>query len=193
MPVTQTIPLDSSPLAVLRTDHERTSLTVENKGLGLISLSRTNSDVVGPSVIHLATGAAVLTLTEPHLPLYLKAALGTSGLAEIITNTRLSIGGGLIQEDLNLNANDTNTVTPAMTLGSRSLVGFEIIGVSGTHNTHVFTLQVSPDNTTWYSTGTTLTNNGMVAGVTVAFPFARLKCSTAQGGASVVNSRMFAK
>ena len=48
-----------------------------------------------------------------------------------------------------LDANDTNSVTPSLDIKNNTEVAWSVLEKTGTHTTHVLTLQRSTDNTTY--------------------------------------------
>lgn len=94
----------------------------------------------------------------------------------------------------NLNLNSTSTVSDKIELKSLRSVGVHVVSVSGTHTTHVLTLQLSPDDgTTWCDTTTTVTGSGKYVSNNTCFAtHARVKCTTAEGAAAVCNVYLFA-
>lgn len=64
---------------------------------------------------------------------------------------------------------------------------FWIEGISGTHTTHVYTVQYSPDETYWVDSATTITGVGVVTFDCTNFRYIRVKCTTSEGAASTVD------
>ncbi len=95
-----------------------------------------------------------------------------------------------IQTTAALDANAASSTT-GLFIGGSTLVGFMISDDTGTHSTHVITLQVSQDGTTWSSTSTTVTGEG-AASAAVAFDWIRLLVTTLEGGASTVDIEIIA-
>ena len=95
---------------------------------------------------------------------------------------------------LGLDLNSTSTVSNIIELGSLRSVGVHVVSVSGTHTTHVLTLQLSPDGgANWVDTTTTVTGSGKYVSSNTCFAtHARVKCSTAQGAAAVCDVYIFA-
>jgi len=89
--------------------------------------------------------------------------------------------------------NSTSTVSESISAVCATAVSFTVTNTSGASNTHVVTLQGSTDNATWTNTATTLTGPGGNSITTIAYPFYRLKVTTAQGAASVSVLTLFAK
>lgn len=81
--------------------------------------------------------------------------------------------------------NDTATVTDSIdtTTAKDGVISFFVNGVSGSHGTHVVSLQYSADDSTWYSSTTnTVTGNGHIdARSPSAGRYVRLKVTTAEG------------
>ncbi len=142
-----------------------------------------------------ATGETVATdlIALVHYPVS-KLAHGADGAATLASGSApLPTGGAtLLQADAGLNANDTATVGTALALVGARRVGLQVDGATGTHATHVVTVQVSADGVTYHSTSSTVTGDG-AAELETAFPYARAKVTTAEGGASTVNVNLVAK
>ena len=86
-----------------------------------------------------------------------------------------------------LNANSLGAVTTAIELDEDEHLGIFILDNSGTHATHVITIQASPDNTNWFDTSYTLTGTGFLNNTTIITRYIRAKVTTAEGAASVIN------
>ncbi len=82
--------------------------------------------------------------------------------------------------DCNTNANGT-----ALKSDGARYASLLIKEVSGTHATHVITIQVSENGTDWQSTSHTITGDGILEGVLVIGKFIRSRVTTVEGGASV--------
>lgn len=92
-----------------------------------------------------------------------------------------------------LNANAT-TLSNSLDIGNAALVIFQVLANSGSHSTHVLTLQCSVDDTNWNDvSGATLTGVGVNGEITVASQYVRLKVTTNEGGASTVDIIIQAK
>lgn len=91
-----------------------------------------------------------------------------------------------ISED-GLNANSTSTVSSSITGIGKKYASFYVSDAGGAHNTHVLTVQVSPDGTQWFNTSTTLTGVGLIPPVLICCHSVRLKITTAQGASSTIN------
>ncbi len=94
---------------------------------------------------------------------------------------------------LGIDAN-ANTVTQSLDMSRARDVSFQVIANTGTHATHVVTLQVSMDDTNWFTTSLSVTGTGVTSSsfFNVA-KFARLKVTTVEGAASTVDLTMQAK
>jgi len=85
-------------------------------------------------------------------------------------------------------ANDTATVSASFAVPSSvSTVLARIIPVSGNHSTHVITLQTSADDIVWANSAHTITGTGSFRADDITANYVRLKVTTAQGAASVVD------
>jgi hypothetical protein len=95
--------------------------------------------------------------------------------------------------DTGLDANDTSTVSTVLDVLENRYISFDVQDNSGTHSNHVITLQISFDNSTWYNTSSTKTGTGFVENVQVTARYVRLKVTTAEGSASIVDINIHAK
>ena len=85
-----------------------------------------------------------------------------------------------------LDANATTTST-SLNVQDNANVVFSIVGASGTHATHVVTLQCSLDDSAWQDMSSTVTGVGVVDNVPVTTKFVRLKVTTNEGGTSTID------
>jgi len=88
------------------------------------------------------------------------------------------------QAGINANA---NTVGDEYEMGGYTIVAFEVLANTGTHGTHIVTMQCSLDGTTWMDTAETVTGLGMKE---IAFTGAykiRFKVTTVEGAASAID------
>lgn len=92
-----------------------------------------------------------------------------------------------------LDANDTATVSDALDISENNFVAYSVQTASGTHASHIVTLQCSLDGTTWHDSTSTLTRTGFVDNVRTTTRFVRLKISTAEGEASTIDIIIQAK
>jgi len=86
-----------------------------------------------------------------------------------------------------LDANSTSTVSSSLDIAENNWVCYTILANTGTHATHVITLQCSPDDTNWYNTASTITGVGIIDNVQIGARYVRLKVTTAEGGTSTVD------
>ena len=96
--------------------------------------------------------------------------------------------GGMFVEgtQLGIDAN-ANTVTQSLDMRNARDVVFQVIANSGTHATHVVTLQVSMDDTNWFTTSFSLTGVGITSTSFLNLAkFARLKVTTVEGAVASV-------
>lgn len=106
----------------------------------------------------------------------------------------------------NLNANSTATVSDVFSLASHREFAANSVAVSGANTAHIFTLQVLMDDdqhpqssSNWVDTGLTLSQldeetwGEGIDDIVRAAKWARWKCSTAEGGASVITINQMMK
>lgn len=96
----------------------------------------------------------------------------------------------LIETGINANA---ATTTTTLHIDDNTYVAFEVRAASGTHATHIITLQQSFDDSNWTNTGSTVTGTGLVDNIQITSHFVRLKVTTTEGGASTVDVTIQAK
>lgn len=105
-------------------------------------------------------------------------------------------GGGTDDYSLNetgVDANSTSSVTGAMVIGDTGHVGLFVTDTSGTHGTHVVTLQISPDGVKWFDTTHTLTGVGNLHDQVCTASEVRAKVTTAEGASSVIEIDLFSR
>jgi len=96
------------------------------------------------------------------------------------------------QHTLALDAN-ASSATAAIDLELAKEVFFTVEDDTGSHTTHVLTLQMSADGTNWHNHGSAaVTGLGFSSG-TVGARWCRIAVTTLQGGASTVNVRVNAR
>jgi len=83
-----------------------------------------------------------------------------------------------------IDTNDNTAVTDALDVRGGNNLAFQVIAKTGTHSTHVITLQVSADKITWINSTHTLTGVGIKDNLTTALCWARLKVTTAESATS---------
>lgn len=89
---------------------------------------------------------------------------------------------------------DAATRTTALNIGSASNCIFQVRGASGTHGTHILTLECSVDNINWNPiSGATVTGEGVKGEITVASEWISALVTTLEGGASTVDVIIQAK
>ena len=94
---------------------------------------------------------------------------------------------------LSIDAN-ASTVTQALDMAKAKDVSFQVIANSGAHANHVLTLQVSMDETNWFTTSLKVTGTGVTTSSFFNIArFARLKVTTLEGAASTVDVTIQAK
>ena len=97
------------------------------------------------------------------------------------------------QTTLALDADDNTKATGALDLDLARHVFVSIEDDSGAHTTHVLKIEMSADGTTWHQHGSaTTTGLGFMEG-TVDSRFVRVKVTTEEGGASLVDVIIQAK
>lgn len=82
---------------------------------------------------------------------------------------------------------DTNVLDAASTsldVGKATMAELVIVGKTGTHGTHVVTLQTSPNDIDWLDTSVTVTGAGRAIHNPCPCAFLRVKITTAEGAAS---------
>ena len=93
-----------------------------------------------------------------------------------------------------LDGNSTSTVTEALDVSQDDYITFDVVGTAGTYVTTVFTPQCSLDGTNWYSmTAAKITGEGRADNIQSTPKWFRVKCTTAEGGASTVTICIQAK
>lgn len=91
-----------------------------------------------------------------------------------------------------VDANSTSSVTDSLDVSKARRVGVQVVGVTGTHSTHVIQLQGSVDDTNWAALSVEVTGEG-IAEADSALPYIRAKVKTAEGGTATANVTIFAK
>ena len=100
------------------------------------------------------------------------------------------------QTTLSFDANSTNSVTVALDIKENMDIAWSVLEQTGSHTTHVLTLQRSTDNVNWGDTNSTITaGTAYTVNVGSSSPvrYIRIKCTTAEGGASTVDIVINAK
>jgi hypothetical protein len=84
------------------------------------------------------------------------------------------------QTDTGLDANSTSTVTTSVDIKTCYELIFYVFGITGTHTTHVFELQVSPNDTDWQThSSSSVTGEGHIHITSIdSHAYARVKCTT---------------
>ena len=93
----------------------------------------------------------------------------------------------LEQKTTGADANSTSTATTGLDCEGYNAFAVSIISKTGTHTTHQFIAQGSPDNTTWFNMGDSITGQGANHNIICNHRFLRMKCTVAEGGASTVD------
>ncbi len=90
----------------------------------------------------------------------------------------------LIQAGLDANAATTST---SLDIQDDAKVAFSVVAATGTHATHVVTLQCSLDDSAWQDTSSTVTGVGVVDNISITTRYVRLKVTTNEGGTSTID------
>jgi len=86
-----------------------------------------------------------------------------------------------LQETLDTNTNATSSIIEMV---GRKYIGVYVCGITGTHATHIITLQISPNGTDWFDTADTITGEGYVKQDLIISDQARVKVTTTEGATS---------
>lgn len=81
---------------------------------------------------------------------------------------------------------NTNVNTVSLDIQGTRDVSLHVIGVLGSHATHIITLQASADNASFVNTSTTITGTGIVEAPMNA-KYIRARVTTVEGGSSQVD------
>lgn len=92
-----------------------------------------------------------------------------------------------------LDANSTSTVTDSLDIKENKKVALSVNGDTGTHNTHIVSLQCSVDDTVWTTMSDSITGESVKNNVEVITRYVRAKVTTAEGGVSTVDICIQAK
>lgn len=92
-----------------------------------------------------------------------------------------------------LDSNNTATVSTSLDITGADFVVWNVQAATGTHGTHVITLQCSVDDSSWESTLSTLTGVGTKDNVQITARYVRLKVTTAESATSTVDIIIQAK
>jgi len=88
---------------------------------------------------------------------------------------------------------DATTVSASLEIKENYNLCFDVLANTGTHSTHVVTLQISSDDSTWTDTAHIITGVGIKDNVQTAARYVRLKVTTNEGAASTVDWHIQAK
>lgn len=100
---------------------------------------------------------------------------------------------GVIAKEAALDVNSTSSVTGKVDTVGVSSVTLQVVGVTGSHATHVVKLQGSVDGTTFVDTASTVTGAGAVTLSGPVYPYHRAKVTTAEGSAATADVYIFTK
>lgn len=105
------------------------------------------------------------------------------------------VGNSLFTDlsETGLNADSTATVSSSLDIGGAKTVFFSVAANTGTHASHIVTLQCSADGSSWSDTSSTLTGVGAVDNISIAARHVRLKVTTAEGASSTIDIVIQAK
>jgi len=94
-----------------------------------------------------------------------------------------------------LNANNSATVSASIDTETATICSFQIIGLTGSHGTHVFRLQETHNGTDWEDSPSNknVTGEGISLPVTICCQRVRVKVKTVEGSASTVKAVILAK
>lgn len=85
---------------------------------------------------------------------------------------------------LGMNTNSSGALTSSLDVREATLIALLVVGKTGTHASHIITLQSSPNDTDWFDMTDTLTGDGVLHDVSCACKFIRAKVTTPEGGTS---------
>ena len=85
-----------------------------------------------------------------------------------------------------IDTDNNGAVTSSLYINGNKTVGVYVTAVTGSHATHVLTVQVSADDSNWFDSSSTVTGIGFVEFDTIA-QHVRAKVTTAEGSASTVD------
>ncbi|MBL4820131.1 MAG: hypothetical protein JKY98_03935 [Gammaproteobacteria bacterium] len=88
---------------------------------------------------------------------------------------------------------DASSVSTALVMEGAKLAAFFVVANTGTHATHVITMQVSPDGTNWFDTSHTITGVGNLHNIGCAAEQIRCKVTTLEGATSTVDITIIIK
>jgi len=91
-----------------------------------------------------------------------------------------------------LDSNNLGDVCDHLYINGNKAVGIYISAASGSHTTHVITLQISPDGITWHDSAHIVTGIGYKEADTIA-QYIRLKVTTAEGSPSTCDAYITSK
>ncbi|MBL4940969.1 MAG: hypothetical protein JKY81_04825 [Colwellia sp.] len=102
----------------------------------------------------------------------------------------MPIGGGGSDTDfieaIALDANASST-TGEVVVGDGNLIAMYVAANTGGNTTHVVTLQISPDGSTWFDTNHQITGVGDIHDITCVAANARCSVTTVEGSTSTID------
>lgn len=110
-------------------------------------------------------------------------AIGQARSLRFITDTTLAV---------DTNDNSSNFTT-TVNIKDATSISLQVVGATGTHATHVITLQTSNDGSNFVDSSSTVTGEGILENVAVSAAYARGSVTTAEGAASTSNVILVAK
>ena len=85
-----------------------------------------------------------------------------------------------------LDAN-TTTLSNSLDVSDNKSIAYSISSNTGTHSTHIITLQCSLDDSEWFDTNSSITGLGVENNIFIITQFVRLKVTTNEGDTSTVD------
>jgi len=82
-----------------------------------------------------------------------------------------------------LDTNNSGAVTASLYINGNKTIGIYVHAATGTHGTHVLTVQVSADDINWFDSSNTITGIGYVEADTIA-QYVRVKVTTPESATS---------
>jgi len=92
-----------------------------------------------------------------------------------------------------LDSDNTSSVTETFDISENDFLSWQVLAKSGSHSSHILTLQCSFDDVNWQNTSSTITGVGFKNNVQMTTKYMRVKVTTAEGSASTVDVIIQAK
>jgi len=99
----------------------------------------------------------------------------------------------LTQTFTNVNTNNQSETTASVDITAQSLVGWQILDKTGSHDNHVIAAQVSADNSNWKKLTRTLGSDMTEKYGDIPFGYIRFRVQIAEGATSTVDIIVNAK